>query len=92
MKEQKIKSSSYKLLRLPIAVGLALGTSLSYGVGLGPIQVHSHQGESLNASITITGLTSAQAKNVRVNLANNSEYAKRGVKKTPFLSRRLYHA
>lgn len=82
MKEQK-KSSTYQLLKLPVAITLALSSSLSYAVGLGSIQVHSHKGENLNASIGITGLTSAQAKNIKINLANNSEYAKRGVKKTP---------
>ena len=74
-----------KKLRLPVAVGFALGSALTYGQNttLGAIQVNSYQGQNLNASINIHGLTSAQAKNVKVNLANNSEYAKRGVKKTP---------
>lgn len=70
-----------------VLIGLALGlgaTNLANAAAsLGPIQVNSYMGQPLNAAIRVDGLSPSNAQGAVVTLADNAEYSKRGVVKTP---------
>lgn len=77
-----ILRARWKKRKLLSLIGLAIA-GWAEAVTLGPIQVDSYMGQPLSADIRLDGLTNAQVGQLRVALADNQEFKKRGIKRLP---------
>ena len=64
-----------------LVTGLYVG-QLAAAVSLGPIQVSSYLGQSLNASIALRGISDAEAADTRITLGDAAAYQARGIART----------
>ncbi|MEO8747889.1 MAG: FimV/HubP family polar landmark protein [Rhodanobacter sp.] len=68
-----------RLLKLPLVIALALGSTQLLAVDFGQVRVMSNLGQPLQAEIPLRGVTAAELQNLTAQLASGEEYERAGI-------------
>jgi len=72
---------------LSVAILILLSPALSFGFGVGGLQLDSTLNQKLDASIELIGVQEGEASSIVVDLAPNAIYARMGIEQTPALQK-----
>ncbi|WP_107940703.1 FimV/HubP family polar landmark protein [Stenotrophobium rhamnosiphilum] len=73
-------------LALIVAISPAIWLSAAHALGLGEIDVNSHLNQRFSAVIPLTSVTSEEAENLLVRLADSDDFSKAGIERADYLS------
>ncbi|MES2489659.1 MAG: peptidoglycan-binding protein, partial [Pseudomonadota bacterium] len=73
-------------LALIVAISPAIWLSAAHALGLGEIDVNSHLNQRFSAVIPLTSVSSEEAENLLVRLADSDDFSKAGIERADYLS------